>query len=74
MAYKAWHLALLEDLGYMDTEEGLINRVAYELADSPNDTIDNEEFIAACEKCGVDPYSFTGSDLEKLQKKLNRIT
>ena len=74
MAFKTWHLAALEDAGYMDTEEGLINRVAYELADSPEDIIGNEEFIAACERCGVDPHSFTASDLEKLQKKLNRIT
>lgn len=73
MSFKPWHLAAMEDAGLTDTNDGLINRVAYELAKSSNDEIGNEEFISACIKCGVDPYSFTSEDMEKLQKKLNRI-
>ncbi len=74
MSFKAWHLGVLEDYGYMDTNDGLINRVARNLAASPNDSIDTEEFRQACIACNVDPDSFTQSDLEKLQRKLNQIT
>ncbi len=74
MGYKVWHLAAMEAHGYMDTNDGLINRVAYYLAKSPNDTIDTAEFRQACIACNVDPDSFTQSDLDKLQRKLNHIT
>ena len=73
MSYKAWHLAAMEEHGYMDTNDSLINRVAYCLAGSPHDTIDTAEFRQACIACNVDPDSFTQSDLDKLQKKLNQI-
>lgn len=74
MPFKDWHLAVLEDYGYTDTNDGLINRIARNLAASPNDTIDTEEFRQACIACNVDPDSITQSDLEKLQRKLNEIT
>ena len=74
MPLKDWHLAVLEDYGCMDTNDGLINRVARNLAASPNDSIDTEEFRQACIACNVDPDSFTQSDLEKLQRKLNQVT
>ncbi len=74
MGYKAWHLTAMEEHGYMDTNDGLINRVANYLAKSPNDTIDTAEFRSACIACNVDPDSFSQSDLEKLQRKLNKIT
>ena len=71
---KGWQLAAMEDYGLTDTNTGLINRVARYLAQSPSDTIGTEEFRRACAACGVDPDSFTQSDLEQLQKKLNQIT
>lgn len=74
MAYEPWHLAAMEEHGYMTTSRGLINRVARYLAQSPNDTIDTEEFRSACIACGVDPDSFTQSDLDELQRILNRIS
>lgn len=74
MGYKPWHLAAMEEHGHTTTNAGLINRVAYYLAKSPNDTIDTEEFRRACYACNVDPDSFTQSDLDKLQRKLNQIT
>ncbi len=73
MAFKAWQLAALEEYGYMDTDDGLINRVVRRLAESPNDTIDTAEFRSACNASIVDPDSFTQSDLDKLQRKLNEI-
>ena len=74
MGFKDWHLAVLEDYGYGDTDTALINRVARHLAKSESDVINNDEFIRACDDCGVDPHSFTQKDLDELQKKLNQIT
>ena len=74
MGYKAWHLAALEEYGYTDTNDGLLNRVARYLAKSPNDTIGTAEFRSACIACNVDPDSITQSDLEKIRRKLNQIT
>ena len=74
MKYEPWMLAAMEERGYMDTNEGLINRVAYHLAKSPNDTIGTSEFRSACYACNVDPDSFTDANLAKLQKKRNQIT
>ena len=74
MSYKAWHLAAMEEYGFADTNEGLINRVTRYLAKSPNDTIDTAEFRSACIACNVDPDSFTQSDLDKLQRKLRQLT
>lgn len=74
MAFESWQLAMMEEYGQTDTSDGLINRVARRLANSPNDTIDTAEFRAACIEVGVDPDSFTQSDLDKLQRKLNEIT
>ena len=74
MSYKAWHLGAIEEAGYMDTNDGLINRVANYLAQSPNPTIETEEFREACIRCNVDPDSFTQNDLEKLQRRLNYTT
>lgn len=72
--FKDWQLAMMEDYGLTDTNTGLINRVARRLAESPNDTIETDEFRSACLSSSVDPDSFTGSDLAELQRKLNEIT
>lgn len=74
MSFSPWQLAAMEERGLTDTNDGLINRVAYYLANSPNDTINTDEFCRACVACNVDPNSFTKRDLEKLQRKLNQIT
>lgn len=63
-------LAYMESEGMMDTNEGLVARVAKVLQDSPNDTINTEEFRAACRSAGVDPDSFTQGDLDRLQQML----
>lgn len=66
----AGFLGYMESEGYMDTNEGLISRVAKILNQSPNEVIDTAEFRKACITAGVDPDSFTQSDLESLQRKL----
>lgn len=73
MNYKPWQLAAMEEAGYMNTSNGLVNRVAQYLSKSPNDVIEREEFRSACISCGVDPDSFTQGDLDQLQKILNRL-
>jgi len=70
MAFEPWMLAAMEEAGYTDTNEGLISRVANILNRSHNDTIDTTEFRSACVRAGVDPDSFTQSDLDRLRKKL----
>lgn len=72
--FEAWQLAMMEDYGLMDTNTGLINRVARRLAKSSNDVIETEEFRVACYQSGVDPDSFTQKDLEQLQRKLNELS
>ena len=64
MEYQAWHLSAMEEHGYMDTDDGLINRVARYLSKSPNDDISGEEFKRACITCGADPDSFTSCDFK----------
>ena len=70
MSYKPWMLAAMEEAGYMDTSEGLISRVANELNRNSGDVIDTAQFRSACVSAGVDPDSFTQSDLDRLQQKL----
>lgn len=75
MDYEPWMLNAMEEYGYADTNDGLINRVAIELQRAYPDggDIGDEEFRSACLSCGVDPDSFTQKDMEKLSKRLNQI-
>lgn len=70
MAFHPWMLAAMEEAGYGDTNEALLNRVANYLSHSPNDVVDTAEFRSACIACDVDPDSFTQADLDNLQSKL----
>ena len=74
MAYDPWMLNAMEEYGYTDTNDGLINRVAVEIQRThPNGgNIGDDEFRRACLTCGVNPSSFTQRDIEKLARRLNR--
>ena len=63
MEFKDWHLAVLEDYGYGDTDTALINRVAHNLSKSKSDVIDIDEFIRAAKLTTNCPSSliFPGS-------------
>ena len=63
-------LGFIDSEWMMDTNEGLISRVAKVLENSPNDVIDTDEFRAACVSAGVDPDSFTERDLQRLAEML----
>ncbi len=56
-----------------DSDSALVNRVAQYLADSPNDTIETDEFRRACHACSVDPDSFTAADYAQLEKELSEL-
>ena len=73
MPFEPWQLAAMEEYGYTDTKEGLINRLAWYLAKSPNHDIDEAEFRAACAACDADPDSFTQSDLDAINRKLEEL-
>lgn len=66
----AGFLGYMESEGCMDTNEGLISRVAKVLNESPNEMVDTAEFRSACISAGVDPDSFTQLDFDSLQRKL----
>ena len=73
MSFKPWMLAAIEEKGCMDTSEGCINAVAHYLAKCPDDEINRATFRRACYACNVDPDSFSQSDLDRLQRKLNKL-
>ena len=73
MGYQPWMFAAMEEYGYTDTSEGLINRVAHYLAQEVAGEIDPETFEQACFACGVDPGSFTDEDFAYLRKRLRQI-
>lgn len=73
MAYEPWQLAAMEEFGYMDTNYGLINRVAQYLSQIPGEIIGEEAFRKACVACGAEPDSFTQEDFAQLQRILNRF-
>lgn len=70
---EPWMLGMAEEYGYMDTNVGLVNRVAIYLADSSTDIIGTDEFRDACIACDVDPDSFTQEDLDLLQQRLDSL-
>ena len=73
MEYQPWMFAAMEEYGYMDTNEGLINRVAHYLAQETVGEIDQQTFEQACLSCDVDPRSFTDEDFAYLWKRLSQI-
>ena len=58
MFFEPWMFAAMEDEGIMDTRTGRINRVAKFLARQNLNYIGNDEFIWACNACGIDPLLF----------------
>ena len=71
--FEPWMLAAMEEAGYMDTGEGLVNRVAHYLADGSSLIISEEEFREACYVCNVDPDSFSQDELDKFEEKINKF-
>ena len=55
------------------SDSALVSKVADYLSNSPNDTIEMDEFRSACYACNVDPDSFTADDYAQLQKELSEL-
>ena len=57
MSFDAWMLNAMEEYGYTDTNDGLINRVAVEIQrmHPKGGNVDYAEFCRICRGCGVDP-------------------
>ncbi len=55
------------------SDSALVSKVADYLSNSPNDTIEMDEFRSACYACNVDPDSFTTDDYAQLQKELSEL-
>ena len=73
MLFEPWMLAAMEEAGYTDTREGRLNRLARCLDAQPDECIGNATFLRASADCGVEHASLDGSDLEELQRKLDRL-
>ena len=72
MPMDLWKAAMLDSGGYFGIRGEHIDAVAREIEKIEHDEIDTDDFIAACERAGVDPSNFGSEDLEKLQEYLNR--
>lgn len=73
MKFEPWMLAAMEEAGYMDTKEGQLNRLARYLAQQPEETVGNTEFLRACRACDVDVRDLDQEDLRRLQEKLDNL-
>lgn len=58
-------LARAEELGLLDTQEGVLNRIAQVLAETvfPG-PISEDDIEDACLECGVDPFSLDDEEIE----------
>lgn len=68
--FQPWMFVAMEENGYTDTPDGIINRVADALLEIGNAVIDEDIFLEVCISCDVDPDSFTQEDFEKLKQRL----
>ena len=73
MGFTDWHLAYMEDCGYINTSHVLNMRIADYLAGSGIRVITSVTFRQACTACNVDPDSITASDVQEIQHKLNEL-
>lgn len=73
MGFQPWKLGAMEEHGHTSTSQGRINRVARYLVGHTSGDIDAVTFERACASCGIDPHSFRQSDIDEIQKKINKI-
>lgn len=73
MTFEPWMFVALEENGYTDTREGMLNRLALYLKEQyPNGGyISESEFRQACLTCNVDLNHIHKEDIETLTNRLN---
>lgn len=69
--FDPWMLAAIDRAGYNGIRDEHIEAVAEELRSSGGCCVSRADFDTACRRCGIDPDSFTQSDLDELQDALN---
>ncbi len=73
MSFDGSDWYLFEHLGFSDTKNGQINRVARYLAENCSGSIDRAEFDRVCRACDVDPDSFSQDELNEIEEKANSL-
>lgn len=73
MAFNPWQLAAIDEYGYNEDRNSPIRQVAEHLAAHYSGTVGYEEFSESCFACGIDPNSFSQSDITKLNHILERM-
>ena len=69
--FEPWQLGMIDQAGYNGIRPEHIRRVGDELNKLPYDDLDESDFRSACIRAGVNPKTFTQSDLDDLQDYLN---
>ncbi len=70
--FEPWELAMIDEAGYNGIRDEHIERVAESLLSTGLSEIDRSTFELHCRKCGINPNNFTQSDVECLEKRLNK--
>ncbi|MBR2523458.1 MAG: hypothetical protein IKE53_03355 [Clostridiales bacterium] len=73
MGFTDWHLAYMENNGYINTSHALNMKIANYLAGSGISIVTAVTFRQACMACDVDPESITASDVLEIQHRLKEL-
>lgn len=65
--FEPWMLAAMEEAGYMDTHEGLIDRITLFIACEGINLDGKDAFKQVCLECDVDPSILTEDDFVHLR-------
>ena len=72
MPFEPWMLAAIDQAGYNGIRQEHIEAVAEQILRTGLTEVSRQDFDAACHRCGIDADTFTQSDLDRLQERLNR--
>ena len=72
MPFEPWMLAAIDQAGYNGIRQEHIEAVAEQILRTGLTEVPRQDFDAACHRCGIDSDTFTQSDLDRLQERLNR--
>lgn len=70
--FEPWQLGMIDAAGYNGINDGHIEKVAESLLSTGKTEIDRSTFEHHCRMNGINPANFKQSDLDRLQKRLNK--
>lgn len=73
MVYEPWQLAAVDEHGYNEDRNSPIRQVAEYMAEHYSGTVGYGEFSQSCAAFGVNPDSFSQSDITRLNHILERM-